>query len=408
MPILNVPEVGIVTMEAITKRPVVVSTPEGDVIAIRPIMNMVLGVDHRANDGAGGAALLRDIKAWLEGVGPETPIYWSGYRASPMAPIVITGAAGFIGSRVARRLYERGDEVVAIVRDPARADALRDLGVRLVAGDLSDEAEIRSVVAGAGAVIHAAGGTTSASRHPSDPAMYDANVAVTERVLDAAIAEGVGRIVYVSTVNVFGDTKGIARDETFRRDPADGFVSYYDETKYLAHLAAEKRIADGAPIVVVMPGTIYGPGDHSAAGAQLKAAFDGTLHYLALADLGVSPTTSTTWPRGSSPRSTAAGSGRPTCCARRTCAWAKRWRSPRRPADDACRGWPSRTRLFRAHGAHPARRRAPCSASAEPARDRQRVGRRHLLGQTTRRRRPSSGTRRATWRPAPATPSAPA
>jgi pyruvate/2-oxoglutarate dehydrogenase complex dihydrolipoamide acyltransferase (E2) component len=75
MPILNVPEVGIVTMEAITKRPVVVSTAEGDVIAIRPIMNMVLGVDHRANDGAGGAALLRDIKAWLESVGPDTPLY---------------------------------------------------------------------------------------------------------------------------------------------------------------------------------------------------------------------------------------------------------------------------------------------------------------------------------------------
>ena len=75
MPILNVPEVGIVTMEAITKRPVVVSTPDGDVIAVRPIMNMVLGVDHRANDGAGGAALLRDIKAWLEAIGPETPVY---------------------------------------------------------------------------------------------------------------------------------------------------------------------------------------------------------------------------------------------------------------------------------------------------------------------------------------------
>ncbi len=75
MPILNVPEVGIVTMEAITKRPVVQSTPEGDVIAIRPVMNMVLGVDHRANDGAGGAALLRDIKSWLENVGPDTPIY---------------------------------------------------------------------------------------------------------------------------------------------------------------------------------------------------------------------------------------------------------------------------------------------------------------------------------------------
>jgi len=75
MPIINVPEVGIVTMDRITKRPVVVETDDGDVIAVRSIMNMVLGVDHRANDGAGGAALLRDIKAWLEAVGPETAIY---------------------------------------------------------------------------------------------------------------------------------------------------------------------------------------------------------------------------------------------------------------------------------------------------------------------------------------------
>jgi pyruvate/2-oxoglutarate dehydrogenase complex dihydrolipoamide acyltransferase (E2) component len=74
-PILTVPEVGIVTREATTTRPVVVPTPDGDVLAIKPIMNMVLGIDHRANDGAGGAALLRDIKTWLETVGPETPIY---------------------------------------------------------------------------------------------------------------------------------------------------------------------------------------------------------------------------------------------------------------------------------------------------------------------------------------------
>jgi len=75
MPIINVPEVGIVTMDRITKRAVVVETPDGDVIAIRSVMNMVLAVDHRANDGAGGAALLRDIKAWLEAVGPDTAIY---------------------------------------------------------------------------------------------------------------------------------------------------------------------------------------------------------------------------------------------------------------------------------------------------------------------------------------------
>src|SRR3990172_3955196 len=84
MPIINVPEVGIVTMDRITKRPVVVETPEGDVIAVRSIMNMVLGVDHRANDGAGGAALLRDIKAWLEAVGPDTAILYSWPRGLPI------------------------------------------------------------------------------------------------------------------------------------------------------------------------------------------------------------------------------------------------------------------------------------------------------------------------------------
>jgi 2-oxoisovalerate dehydrogenase E2 component (dihydrolipoyl transacylase) len=75
MPIINVPEVAILTMEAITKRAVVRETPEGDVIAIRPMMNMVLAIDHRANDGAQAAAFLRTIKTWLEAIGPETPVF---------------------------------------------------------------------------------------------------------------------------------------------------------------------------------------------------------------------------------------------------------------------------------------------------------------------------------------------
>ena len=75
MPIINVPEVAILTMEAITKRAVVLETPDGDVIAIRPVMNMVLAIDHRANDGAQAAAFLRTIKTWLEAIGPETPVY---------------------------------------------------------------------------------------------------------------------------------------------------------------------------------------------------------------------------------------------------------------------------------------------------------------------------------------------
>jgi len=75
MPIINVPAVAILTMEAITKRAVVREAAGGDVIAIRPIMNLVLAIDHRANDGAQAAAFLRAVKAWLEAVGPETAIY---------------------------------------------------------------------------------------------------------------------------------------------------------------------------------------------------------------------------------------------------------------------------------------------------------------------------------------------
>jgi 2-oxoisovalerate dehydrogenase E2 component (dihydrolipoyl transacylase) len=75
MPIINVPEVAIVTMEAITKRAVVIESKDGDMIAIRPMMNMVLAIDHRANDGAGGAAFLRDIKNALEAIGPDTTVF---------------------------------------------------------------------------------------------------------------------------------------------------------------------------------------------------------------------------------------------------------------------------------------------------------------------------------------------
>ncbi|MGZ3587613.1 MAG: dihydrolipoamide acetyltransferase family protein [Candidatus Limnocylindrales bacterium] len=75
MPIINVPEVAILTMEAITKRPVVLEGPQGDAIAIRPMMNMVLGIDHRATDGAQAGRFLADVKRWLEAVDSDTPIW---------------------------------------------------------------------------------------------------------------------------------------------------------------------------------------------------------------------------------------------------------------------------------------------------------------------------------------------
>jgi 2-oxoisovalerate dehydrogenase E2 component (dihydrolipoyl transacylase) len=75
MPIINVPEVAIVTMEAIVKRPVVVETSTGDALAIRPMMNMCLGIDHRANDGAQAGKFIGAVKHWLESVDDGTPIW---------------------------------------------------------------------------------------------------------------------------------------------------------------------------------------------------------------------------------------------------------------------------------------------------------------------------------------------
>jgi nucleoside-diphosphate-sugar epimerase len=116
--------------------------------------------------------------------------------------------------------------------------------------------------------------------------MWDANVGTTERVLDAGVEAGVPRIAYVSTVNVFGNTHGRLVDETYRRNPDDGFVSWYDETKLRAHEAAEERIARGAPVVVAMPSQVYGPNDHSVFGDQLRRAFEGRLRYRALDEVG--------------------------------------------------------------------------------------------------------------------------
>lgn len=180
--------------------------------------------------------------------------------------IFLTGATGFIGSRIAQRLRERGDDVVALVRTPGKAAGLRAQGCEIVEGSLSDTTAIERGVAGADAVIHNGADYRVGIPKRERPALHEANVAGTERVLDAAIAAGAARIVHVSTNNVFGSTGDVVADEGYRRDLSSGFLSTYDETKYLAHEAARHRIDAGAPILIVQPGAVYGPGDHSEVG----------------------------------------------------------------------------------------------------------------------------------------------
>ncbi len=202
--------------------------------------------------------------------------------------VFVTGGTGFIGQALVRRLCDRGDQVVVLVRSPERAGALQEMGATLAVGALDDVGALRTAMSGADAVLHVAGLYKVGIPESDRPAMYDANIRGTERVLDAAIAEGIPKIVYVSTVNVFGNTKGRVVDETYRRDEADGFLSYYDETKFRAHQVAEDRIAKGAPIVIAMPSGVYGPGDHSEIGTQLDQLRQGKLRARSFPELGFS------------------------------------------------------------------------------------------------------------------------
>jgi nucleoside-diphosphate-sugar epimerase len=194
--------------------------------------------------------------------------------------VFLTGGTGFIGRRIAERLRDRGDEVVALVRTPSKAAPLKAAGCEIVEGDLAGEEAIRRGVQGADAVVHAGADYRVGVPKAERAALHDANVAGTERVLDAAIAAGAKRIVHVSTGNVFGNTGERVADESYERDLDDGFLSVYDETKYLAHQAARRRIEAGAPIVIVQPGAVYGPGDTSEVGNMIDQTRTGKLKFV--------------------------------------------------------------------------------------------------------------------------------
>lgn len=203
--------------------------------------------------------------------------------------VFLTGGTGFIGGEVARRLRDRGDRVRALVRDPGRAQRLADLGCELVVGDLSDEPALAAACAGADAVVH--GAALYEIGVPADrrAALVDTNVAGTERVLGAALSAGVRKAVYVSTVAVFGNTRRAVVDETYAK-PADvPSTSVYEQTKAEAHRRAGEIARRGLPLVIVLPGVVYGPGDPSSFGELVRQFLTGRLPVLPFPGLGVTP-----------------------------------------------------------------------------------------------------------------------
>jgi nucleoside-diphosphate-sugar epimerase len=201
--------------------------------------------------------------------------------------VFLTGGTGFIGGEVARQLRRRGDEVVCLVRSPEKAGAVSELGCVVVGGDLGDEVAIRRGIEGCDAVVHAAAMYEVGIPASKRPAMYEANVAGTERVLRAALEARIPKVVYVSTVGVFGNTHRKVVDESYEH-PGREFTSYYEETKLEAHRIAKRLIAEqGLPCTIVQPGGVYGPGDTSQVADLLDQFLSGRLPLMPFPELGI-------------------------------------------------------------------------------------------------------------------------
>lgn len=172
---------------------------------------------------------------------------------------LVTGATGFVGSAVARKLLAQGFRVRLLTRKGSDRRNLAGLEAEIAEGDLTDAASLARAVAGCGAVFHVAADYRLWAPNPDE--LYQANVEGTRALLAASVAAGVGRIVYTSSVAVLGIPKdGTPGNEDTPVTVAD-MIGHYKRSKFLAEEVAREFAAQGAPIVIVNPSTPIGPRD---------------------------------------------------------------------------------------------------------------------------------------------------
>jgi nucleoside-diphosphate-sugar epimerase len=187
---------------------------------------------------------------------------------------LVTGATGFVGGRVARQLLDDGHDVVALARTPAKAGGLDTAGARVVEGDVTDRDTLREPMAGVDGMFHVAGWYDVGATDPTPGERV--NVEGTRNVLAVMDALDVPKGVYTSTLAVNSDTRGAVVDEDYRY--FGPHLTAYDRTKWAAHYeVAAPMVADGLPLVTVMPGLVYGPGDTSVFGDALRDFLRGDL-----------------------------------------------------------------------------------------------------------------------------------
>ncbi|MBI1259223.1 MAG: NAD-dependent epimerase/dehydratase family protein [Chloroflexi bacterium] len=179
---------------------------------------------------------------------------------------LVTGATGFIGGHLARALLARGHQVAAVVRSPNKAQDLAALGVTLYQGDITEKESLRLPMTGVDGVFHVAAWYKVGAKDHS--MAHKINVGGTCNVLQMMQEQHIPKGVYTSTLAVFSDTHGQVVDEDFSF--LGHHLSEYDRTKWEAHYeVALPEMQSGLPLVIVMPGVVYGPGDTSSMGVAL-------------------------------------------------------------------------------------------------------------------------------------------